>query len=79
MTGMPEATLARELEMCYAGVSVVANYAAGIHKKKLTVAEVMKAMKESTDKIKVLLKSTVLRIRNERKCLCKESLKEAMI
>ncbi|MCW5619896.1 MAG: S-methyl-5'-thioinosine phosphorylase [Burkholderiales bacterium] len=29
MTGMPEAGLARELELCYATIAVVANYAAG--------------------------------------------------
>ena len=30
MTAMPEASLAREAEICYAGISVVTNYAAGI-------------------------------------------------
>jgi 5'-deoxy-5'-methylthioadenosine phosphorylase len=29
MTGMPEAALARELEICYAAITVVANHAAG--------------------------------------------------
>jgi purine nucleoside phosphorylase len=29
MTGMPEAYLARELELCYAAVGAVVNYAAG--------------------------------------------------
>jgi 5'-methylthioinosine phosphorylase len=29
MTGMPEAALARELELAYAAIGVVANYAAG--------------------------------------------------
>ncbi|HEY7761067.1 MAG TPA: S-methyl-5'-thioinosine phosphorylase [Burkholderiales bacterium] len=29
MTGMPEAALAREIDLCYATVAVVANYAAG--------------------------------------------------
>jgi 5'-methylthioadenosine phosphorylase len=29
MTGMPEAALARELELNYAAIAVVANYAAG--------------------------------------------------
>jgi 5'-methylthioadenosine phosphorylase len=29
MTGMPEASLARELDLCYATIAVVANYAAG--------------------------------------------------
>jgi 5'-methylthioadenosine phosphorylase len=29
MTGMPEAALARELDLCYAAIAVVANHAAG--------------------------------------------------
>jgi 5'-methylthioadenosine phosphorylase len=29
MTSMPEAALAREIDLCYAAVAVVANYAAG--------------------------------------------------
>jgi 5'-methylthioadenosine phosphorylase len=29
MTGMPEAVLARELDLAYAAIAVVANYAAG--------------------------------------------------
>jgi 5'-methylthioadenosine phosphorylase len=79
MTGMPEASLARELEICYSGLSVVANYAAGISKRKLTVAEVMDAMKASTDNIKRLLKETFQIIPDERSCPCAEALKEARI
>ncbi|RJQ13313.1 MAG: S-methyl-5'-thioadenosine phosphorylase [Nitrospiraceae bacterium] len=79
MTGMPEASLARELEICYSGVSVVANYAAGINRRKLTVAEVMEAMKASTEKIKSLLKETFALIPEQRKCACGEALKEARI
>jgi 5'-methylthioadenosine phosphorylase len=79
MTGMPEASLARELEICYSGLYVVANYAAGISKKKLTVAEVMEAMNASTEKIKRLLKETFTLIPKQRKCPCKEALKEARI
>jgi 5'-methylthioadenosine phosphorylase len=29
MTGMPEAALAREIDLCYAAIAVVANFAAG--------------------------------------------------
>ncbi len=79
MTGMPEASLARELEICYSAVCLVANYAAGISKKKLTVAEVMEAMKASTEKIKSLLKETFSIILHERRCFCKDALKEAKI
>jgi 5'-methylthioadenosine phosphorylase len=79
MTGMPEASLARELEICYSGLSVVANHAAGISKTKLTVAEVMEAMHASTEKIKRLLKETFTLIPDNRKCPCKDALKDAKI
>jgi 5'-methylthioadenosine phosphorylase len=79
MTGMPEALLARELEICYSGISVVANYAAGISKKKLTTTEVMEVMKASTEKIKHLLKETFTLLPEHRKCPCREALKEAKI
>ena len=40
MTGMPEAALAKELEMEYAGISVVANWAAGKAEGEITMAEI---------------------------------------
>jgi len=79
MTGMPEASLAREVEICYSGLSVVANYAAGISKHKLTTGEVMEAMKASTEKIKQLLKEIFAILPEERNCPCKEALKGAKI
>jgi 5'-deoxy-5'-methylthioadenosine phosphorylase len=42
MTGMPEAALARELEMAYANISVVANWGAGIVEGEITMAEIEK-------------------------------------
>ncbi len=79
MTGMPEASLAREAEICYSGVSVVANYAAGISRHKLTVAEVMEAMKDTTENLKKLLKAVFTLIPDKRKCTCKDALAEAKI
>jgi 5'-methylthioadenosine phosphorylase len=79
MTGMPEASLARELEICYSGLSVVANYAAGISKTKLTVAEVMTAMKDATENIKRLLKEAFAVIPDKRRCQCKNALKDAKV
>jgi len=42
MTGMPEAALARELEMAYANISVIANWGAGIVTGEITMAEIEK-------------------------------------
>lgn len=79
MTGMPEASLAREAEICYACISVVANFAAGISRNKLTTTEVMDAMRASTDKIKKVLKETFKILSENRNCLCKEALKNTTI
>ncbi|MBI4844417.1 MAG: S-methyl-5'-thioadenosine phosphorylase [Nitrospirae bacterium] len=79
MTGMPEAALAREAEICYSGLSVVANYAAGIKKKRLTVSEVMEAMREANDKIKDILKEAFRLVPGERGCGCGNALKDAKI
>lgn len=40
MTGMPEASLARELDICYASCAVVANWAAGKGEGEITMAEI---------------------------------------
>lgn len=77
MTTMPEASLSRELEMCYAGIAVVTNYAPGVSDNKLTIAEVVETMKESTEIIKRLLKETLALMPEERQCECKNALKDA--
>lgn len=77
MTAMPEASLSRELEICYAGIGVVTNYAAGITKKKLTTKEVLDVMKMTTGRIKDLLKHMIKLIPKDRRCECQHALKEA--
>jgi len=77
MTAMPEASLAREAEICFAGVVVVTNYAAGIKEKRLTTTEVIEEMKGTTGRLKGLLKESFNLIPIERRCFCKEALKEA--
>jgi len=77
MTGMPEAVLARELEICYASVSIITNYAAGITGNKLTVKEVLETMRENKDKIKRLIINLIPILPSERNCFCKYALKDA--
>lgn len=74
MTGMPEAILARELGICFAGIAVVTNYAAGISGKKLTTKEVIEKMAEVSEKVKSILKETFSLIPNVRKCSCRDAL-----
>ncbi len=77
MTAMPEAALARELEMCCAGLSIVTNYAAGIAGERLTTTEVVETMRNSLDALKSLLSATVALIPAKRSCICKDALKDA--
>ena len=77
MTGMPEACLARELEMCFAGIAVVTNYAAGISPSRLTTAEVIGMMEVSIDKVKDLIFGTLPAVLETRSCECGQALKDA--
>lgn len=55
MTGMPEAALARELELRYAVCAVVANRAAGKTPGAITMAEIERNLAGGMDKVKALL------------------------
>jgi 5'-methylthioadenosine phosphorylase len=79
MTAMPEASLAREQEICMSALSVVTNYAAGISKERLTTTEVIETMKRSLEDIKALIKEFLLLVPKVRHCSCKDALKDAKI
>lgn len=79
MTAMPETVLAREAEVCLAGIAVVANKAAGLSGGKLTTAEVLETMQASTEKIKLLLGGMLRRVSGPRSCGCGDALKDAEI
>ncbi len=78
MTGIPEAVLARELEMCYATVCFVSNMAAGTQ-ERLAPIDVSKVSKQITPKIEQLLIETVKVLPIERKgnCPCASALRGA--
>ncbi|MDW7999225.1 MAG: S-methyl-5'-thioadenosine phosphorylase [Thermodesulfovibrio sp.] len=77
MTLMPEVSLAREVEICYAAIAVVSNFAAGISKKPLTVKEVVETMKNSINTVNLLIKESIKNLPEERNCPCKDVLKNA--
>ncbi len=77
MTGMPEAALARELELCMQAVVVVTNYAAGISQDRLTTAEVVGKMKDSEARVAALLEKALPLIPKDRACPCKDALRDA--
>ncbi len=55
MTGMPEAALARELEIRYAAVAVVANWGAGRAEGEISMAEIEKTLGEGMGRVRALL------------------------
>jgi len=79
MTNVPEVVLARELEICYASIAIVANMAAGIAEEKLTATEVEDMMKAMLPKLKSILKRTVARLPVPRNCACKEALRDSQV
>ncbi len=59
MTAYPEVALARELDMHYATVAMVTNFAAGVAKYNLSHKEVLDTMEENAYKVRDLLFAVV--------------------
>ena len=62
MTGMPEAALAKELELNYATISVVANWAAGKTDGEITMAEIERHLHKGMANTGELLKAFISRM-----------------
>lgn len=59
MTGMPEASLAREMDICYASICIVANEAAGRGKETITIEQINDNLSQGMDQIKKILEALV--------------------
>lgn len=59
MTGMPEAALARELDLPYACVALVVNMAAGLTDEIITMDDIEKALSDGMGKVLNLLEASV--------------------
>lgn len=59
MTGMPEAALARELELCYAACAVCANWAAGRGDGEISMDEIERNLKVGMDQVRGLLEQVI--------------------
>ncbi|TNF36984.1 MAG: S-methyl-5'-thioinosine phosphorylase [Gammaproteobacteria bacterium] len=59
MTGMPEAALARELEMEYANCAVVANWAAGKTEGLITMAEIEEHLTHGMADVKAIIEQAL--------------------
>lgn len=59
MTCMPEASLAREQELCYASISVVANLAAGRGDEALNMSVIENNLNKGMEKVRQLLEAVI--------------------
>ncbi|MFC1681552.1 S-methyl-5'-thioinosine phosphorylase [Pseudomonadota bacterium] len=62
MTGMPEASLARELGICYATIALVVNYAAGIGGNRISIDEIKQAHGLGMQNVNRLLVAALARL-----------------
>ncbi len=59
MTGMPETALARELDICYACIAVVANQAAGRSTETITMDMITKNLNEGIQTVRQVLSKVI--------------------
>lgn len=79
MTGIPEVILARELEICYASICMVSNYAASISDTKLTIEEVFEVVEQKKDDLVKIISGAIAKTPVERKCPCSYALAGAEV
>ena len=79
MTQYPEALLARELEMCYANVSLVTDYDVGVEGEIAAVSheEVVRVFQENLGRLRDLLFAMIERLPEVRECPCATALANA--
>ncbi len=79
MTQHPEAILARELEMCYANISLNTDYDVGVagEIEPVTNEEVIRVFQENTGRLRQLLFRIVGALPEERDCPCATALANA--
>ncbi len=78
MTLAPEVTLAREVEICYLTLAMVTDYDVW-QPHPVNVEEILKTMKENSEKIKGLLMAAIPKIKEKRNCSCKNALENAKV
>jgi len=80
MTGLPEAKLAREAEICYAAIAVVTDYDCWKETYEVVSAEmVVDNLRRGTETVKRLLRHAITRMPKKRSCICTNALENAII
>ena len=76
MTGVPEAILSREKEICFAIIATITDYDSWIG-GGTDFSEMKKIMAQNLENIKIVLKAAIHDMPTERTCSCKDALKGA--
>ena len=78
MTGYPECLLARELEICYANVSLITDYDVGVPgAPPVTHEEVVRVFGQNNVRLRQLLFDVIPALPVERNCECATALADA--
>ena len=78
MTQYPEAVLARELEICYANISLITDYDVGVEDvPPVTHEEVVRVFAENNERLRGLLFEIIPALPSERGCPCSTALSGA--
>ena len=73
MTGVPEVILAKELELCYASICTVTNYACGLGTGKLTLDEVVDSLLGAQGALLGVVSDAISNLPDERGCDCRDA------
>lgn len=76
MTLVPECVLAKEVEICFVPIATIADYDVW-SEKPVSTEEILMKMRESVHNVRKLLEEVIPKIPVERKCSCKDALKDA--
>lgn len=76
MTSVPEVVLAKELNMCYATIGIITNWATGIKKDSRghSSEEINKLVEENRDRIVAIMIEVFKEGLDKEKCYCKNSI-----
>jgi 5'-methylthioinosine phosphorylase len=62
MTSLPEAALARELGLDYAGIAVISNWGAGVRGGLISEADIAETLKEPMARVRALLDALIIKM-----------------
>jgi 5'-methylthioadenosine phosphorylase len=80
MTAYPECHLARELELCYASVSMVTDHDAGVSDREaVDAATVLRVFRENIERLRTLLLAAIPRIGEQPEDVCSTALRSARL